>query len=230
MKRKGRVLELKEARGAKPAGGKEGRSQRGFTLVELMIALAISVIIAGGMIGFMAMSFDMFSTSRAQQALNDSSRKALSTMVRQLKCTLGLNSTDLHEIGFYGDVTGEYPQANKNNVKEYIDDPGEHEQPAPLVEFFLKEGDDHIWQKTTKPDAPTEPEEVVIASNVDTVNFYYYSYGAVPDLDDLEESSIQPPTEAISKKASLVVIELKMTNGKMTRTYRQDVIFRALDI
>jgi len=191
-------------------------AMRGFTLAELLVALMVAVIIMIGMVGIISMSFDLFANARNQQSINDSSRKALATMIRQFKCALGLESTGEHDIGLYADVTNEYPDADKNT-------PGT----APLL-YFYQDGD-QVKERTTLPGAaPGVYTDTVIASNVEEINFYYYRYGVVPDLAHLSDNSLAP-LDAVSG-AALVVIELKLTVGSVHKTYTQDIAFRALEI
>ena len=234
----GRREVRKIAEGMRRRGGRRGArlsSQRGFTLVELLMVVIISLILVAGLIGLVNMSVNMFDTNRNLQAITDTGRMVMSSIVRQLQgaLMLGAGSPDCTrtKITFWADILGDYPnpESSDDALSPY------YYANAPKIAFYLS--GDNVVQDMTKPETGSPTVSTRIGSYVTALNFYYYPYASVPNWNaspngiesDTRQIDVTAPSPKINKNTGLVAIELVMKKGTVTRTFRQDVTIRTFN-
>jgi prepilin-type N-terminal cleavage/methylation domain-containing protein len=202
-------------------------NEKGFTLVELLIVMIVSLIMLAGMVGLLEMSFNAFSTGKRVQALADASRRVLPAMDRQMKGLLHINNAECvtnykvaagvwKGISFYSDINNDNPTAN---VENYDGTTG-----AEKVEFYQES--DKLMQKTTYPDPAKQPTITSLCSYVDSVRFYYFPVGVAP-------GNGSPPSgyytgDTPNENAGSVKAVITLTKEGMTKTYEQNTFFRIL--
>jgi len=198
---------------------------RGFTIVELLIVMIISLIILAGMAGVIDMAYGFFRSHNNVQAVNDSSRRVLASMARQLRCTLHFVDasnreddepyTDDKRLVFYADISG----TTGSTIDNWED--------AEKVEFYLNEETDEMMQRTTSPGGSTQ--ESVLGSYVDDVTFMYFDPGVRPAWDeDLKQYTNAYVGGEQNKSVGMVKIFLKMKKDKVGRSFEHDVFLRVL--
>jgi prepilin-type N-terminal cleavage/methylation domain-containing protein len=198
------------------------KQQRGFTLVELLIASMISVFLMAGMAGLVEMAMNQINTSRDVTVISDAARRALTSMDRQIKQGLRFDDTlcDTTQVTFWGDVDSDnadsdidlYPNAEKvrffmegNNLRETIKqpdiDPGGHQG---------------------------ESNTVTLCGNVDNLTFLYFTKGKVPIWNQLTQTYDNGIAGSYNDSAGMIKVVVNFRRGTRTRRYEQDIFLRIL--
>ena len=197
------------------------KREQGFTLVELMIVMIVSLIMMAGMIGLLYMGFDTFKQHRDLNALTDSSRRVLQMMSRELRSNLQFVNENCSgiQVEFYADIDADNPDASV--------EPGDYED-AEKITLTQPAGSTTITQTTYDPDIPST-DTVVISDNVAAggLSFAYYESGVNPAETGVE--TLDPSRDNINKEAGLVRVSIVLERGKIKRTFYQDVFLRAIN-
>lgn len=213
--------------------GDEGR--RGFTIVELLLALIISTIIMAGMVGLVASVFNVFRASNDLQALNDSSRRALSNMSRQLRDALHFgnvppNNCTESTLTFWADIDNDQKSLPGSSSTTWAD----------IYNYWLTEkvqfSKDAGFPKavatvTQPPDDPnpTDPNPVTatLGSYVTSLKFYYFQANEVPTGSySTNPTGFDPTKSTVNDNASMIRIVMSLQKGKVHHSYYQDVFLR----
>ena len=203
-------------------GPKSFYGEQGFTLVELITVMAISLIILAGIVVLLSGTFDIFKSNRNLLAITDSSRRAVATMTRQLRGALhfvsGTDNCDETHLTFYADVTAE-PQYSFANVQQ----PGNYLN-APKIKWEYDQAKGEITQQTVEPrtEPGYEPTPVKLASGVTDLKFEYYGAGSSEPLN-------LPSYYGINREAVKIRISISVQKGNARRTFHQDVFLRVQD-
>jgi len=196
----------------------EGSGNDGFTLVELSIVMVISLVILAGVVVLLSGTFDILKSSRSLLAITDSSRRALSTMSRQLRGALhfvnGPGRSDADALTFYADITGE----TKYYSADVITSP--NWENGPLVKWWRDPSTNVIRQATTEPGQGGTTTTADLASNVKELKFEYYTSGS----DTVPIGS--PGGYDINKNATRIRIKVTVQKDSISRTLSQDVFLR----
>lgn len=96
---------------------KNKEKERGLTLVELLVALAISVIIISSIVFLLRYSQDAFYGTETQSDIQQNARVGLDLMVRELRMAKGFVNILNSMVTFRADIQG------TNDTVEYIYDP-----------------------------------------------------------------------------------------------------------
>ena len=206
-------------------GSDEG--QQAFTIVELLLVMIISLIIMAGMVALISSVFTVFRTSRDLQALNDSSRRALDIMSRQLRTALHFNSSicDVDNVTFWGDIDGDQDLPGSTaptptDVNNYT--------PAEMVQ--LRQRGSTVVADVTQPGKipPTPDPPITVGSFVGNLNFYYFAKDVVPGGTDPTDpdGNFNPSVDKVNDKAAMIRIVLRLRKGKVHHSYYGDVFLR----
>jgi len=203
-------------------GSDEG--QQAFTIVELLLVMIISLIIMAGMVALISSVFTVFRTSRDLQALNDSSRRALDIMSRQLRTALHFDSSicSVDTVTFWGDIDGDQDLPGSTaptptDVNNYT--------PAETVQ--LLQWGSTVRANVTQPGEPT-PDPITVGSFVGNLNFYYFAKDVVPGGTDPTDpdGNFNPSVDKVNDKAAMIRIVLRLRKGKVHHSYYGDVFLR----
>lgn len=203
----------------------DGKAEAGFTIVELLTVLTISVIIMAGMAGLIEMATNAFNQSRSLEAVTDSARRTLGSISREVKDALHIlddstdptnaypDHTDSTHLTFWGDIDNDNPTADVDNwlLAERV-----------TFKMFTGGGHHDLIQVTVHPAAdPTQPgqtETITLASNVNSVTFQYYAPGDVTT----------PIIAAYNTGCGMVKVTLQYKRKNISRTFEQNIFLRIL--
>jgi len=189
----------------------EGSLNDGFTLVEVIIVTTISLIILVGLVVLLTGTIDISKSNRSLLAITDSSRRALSTMSRELGGALllvnsGSDICDIHNLTFHADVRGDTPGADVTSSSDQL--------LAPKVQWTWDQTAHTIKQTITPPGTA-----VTLASDVVGLEFRYYGTGSEELRSDADYNAM----------ATRIVIIITVQKGGSSRKLSQDVFLRVMD-
>jgi len=197
------------------------KSWEAFTIVELTIVIILSVIMMAGMVALVSQSFTLFDRSKDLQALNDSSRRTLGSISRQLKGALRIDDSHTSQamLGFYADIDYDNPTATSEPA---------HYQEAERVIFYRDANTNTVKQHTNEPGSPlTEPDagtDPTLGNYCTALDFYYFAPGDVPAGNPPFTNDITGTNESIGS----VVVVMSLGKGRVTRQYQQQIFLRVL--
>ena len=190
--------------------------QRGFTLIELIIALIITLVIMAGIVVLLSGTFDIFESNRDLLAITDSSRRAIAAMARQLRGALqlvnGTGNSDENTLTFYANVKG--PDLSFADVEA-----SGNWLLAPKVKWTFDPAKSEIIQTTTDPGEGVTPVTSKLASHVTDLEFKYYREGTRTEVTPA-------PDFNLNKETGIIRIIVKVQRGNASRTFHQDVFLR----
>lgn len=210
--RQGEIMTLNPAQKIRQSKDDE----RGFTMVELLIVMIVSLIIMSGMVLLVDAGYRSFKSSSNLQAITEASRNTMQSMTRQLRSALwfeNANCTDT-TIEFYADIDADNPTAGVADAYEN----------AEKVSWRLSDG--YVKQTILEPGVAT-PVESNLGSYVTNLAFTYYKVGDRPGGEGV--TPLIPGTDNINAKVGSVRMGLTFTKNGLTRTFNQDVYFRLPD-
>ena len=172
----------------KTTGSKIAGCSRGFTLVELMIAVVIAIVV---MAGAYNVYINMHKTWLAEDIKSDmqqTARVAMDNMVREMMM-----------MGFTESATKiEYADASDLIFYEYIQDP---DDPSDLdeyrIRYYLSSSD--LVRESKATDPPTSPVVTkIIASNAVSLTYTYYNEGGA-SMATLPKAQHDPPFAGVAE-------------------------------
>lgn len=208
------------------------KAEEGFTLVELLIVIMISVILLAGMVALVSSVFGVFESSKDLQALNDSSRRALSSISRQLKTALHFDNTicnpeladgGARTVKFWADVDNDQAAVTINDYKlaEEV-----------VLERTVDQGVGKVTMTVTNPAADPTPGVVTagtLGSYVSDLRFYFFGQGVMPEgSDPTNPTGCLQHNDDINADASMVRVVITLDKGDVSRTYYRDVFLRVV--
>lgn len=196
------------------------RAEKGFTMVELLIVMVVSVILIAGMIGLIEMAMGQLTRSRALASVTDSARRALASMDRQVKQALQFDDANCSStvIAFWGDIDADDPDADV-----------EHYQNAEYVRFYLG-GGNKLTEEITQPAADGGATSFnTLCSYVTNVTFYYFAQGVTPIYNAGTGTYTNGMTGNYNASCGMVKAVVTFQRSKITRKFEQDMFLRILD-
>lgn len=201
--------------------GLAGKSEPGFTIVELVLVMVISLIMLAGMIALVSGAFTVFNTSKDLAAVSDSARRTLSAMTRALRPALNMVNAGCTEdkITFYADIDND--QGSTADIETY--------NLAELVELsrYGAEAKINVTEPGQTPIA-TGASTPKIGSYVTRLQFYYFQNGRTPGGTDPFNPTLTYIGSDINGEVGMVRIVLTLNKGNTTRKFYQDVFLRVI--
>jgi len=226
----------------------------GFTILELMIVMVVSLIMLAGMVALLEAGFKTFSSGSNLQSVTDASRRVLPAIDREIKSILRINDQECIDnykvaspdgvwngvwngMSFYSNVgnnslgattatTGTFAYTNAEKVELYLDN------------------NHNLMQKTTypaalTPPAPVNPATATLCSYVTDFKVYYFQPGVVSGSETPPSGTAPetPPSNwykgtALNSGAGSVKVVITIQKGTgtkaITRTYEQTTFLRVL--
>jgi len=198
--------------------------EEGFTMVELLIVMIMSLILIAGMVGLVEMAMKQFNNSREVEAITDASRRAMASMTRQVAPTLHLDDglcSSTH-LSFYADIDSDNTGSSVNDYTK-----------AEKVEFYLSGR--NLVQKTTYESTSTDPEPqtppgtitfINLCSDVTNVTFHYFAKGVQPVYSGGVYTN--ETTNNYNSAVGMVKVSVTFNQGRVVRQFEQDIFLRIL--
>lgn len=188
--------------------------EQGFTMVELLIVLIVSLIIMSGMVLLVDAGYRSFKKSSDLQVVTEASRNTIQSMTRQIRGALWFENANCtaNKIEFYADIDADNDTAGVADAY----------QNAEKVTWTLTNGS--ILQTTVEP-AGGGTSSSNLGNNVTALSFNYYRIGEKPGV----ATPLTPGTDNINSKVGSVRMSMQFTKSGLTRTFNQDVYFRLPD-
>jgi len=153
---------------------RSNRSDGGFTLVELMIALSVGLILIGAMYGVCAMQSRSFAVQEQVAEMQQNARAAMDIMTREIRMAghdplktagAGIVTAGAHSIVFTRDITSTY---GADAADGDTADPDEYM----TYQLYTTSGIQKLGRKSQQT-AAIQP----IAEHVQSLGFAYYDAG-----------------------------------------------------
>jgi type IV pilus assembly protein PilW len=216
-----------------------GRSTKGFTLIELMIAMAISGIVMAGIYAAYEMQVRSQITNQALVDMQQEMRAAMLIMERDLRMAgydptenAGAEITEIraNSVTFTMDIAGGNTDGIDNNNVGGVDDPDEVNFP----DGDLDDGNEMI-QYVHEIDAEGTPylgrsmgggAVSPVAYNIDALNFVYLDQDGNPTADRTQIRAVAVTMVGRSGK-DVPVLFFKQEDNTVYRNQQGDVILAA---
>jgi competence protein ComGC len=206
---------------------KKLRGEKGFTIVELLMVSIVGSVLLAGMVGLLASIFGVFDSSKDVQTLNDSSRRALASVSNLLKPALHFDktATDANQVTFWADIDN-----------DQIPVPASTSTWADILRYKLTEkvriykDGTRLMMVVTQPASEGGTVSTArLGSYLTDLKFFYFQSGVLPGgTDPYNPTGGIPDGGDISGQVSMIRIVLKMSKGKIHRSYYQDVFLRII--
>lgn len=221
-------IKRRQARGSRGAGvklisgalKKIRNGEKGFTMVELLIVMVVSVILIAGMVGLIEMAMGQLTRSRALTTVTDSARRALTSMDRQIKQALQFDDAQCSSsvISFWADVDADDPDADV-----------EHYANAEKVRFYLGAGNKLI-NEITQPAADGGAVAYnTLCSYVTAAGFYYFAQGVAPVYNVGSGTYTNGIAANYNESTGMVKAVITFQRARINRKFEQDIFLRILD-
>lgn len=192
-------------------------SEQGFTLVELLMVMIVSLVIMAGMVGLIEMAYNQFNRAGALEAVTDASRRALSSIGRQLKSALRFDDAncDSTHLAFWADIDSNNDDAD---VDLYTN--------AEYVRFY--QSGTSITQQTTEPASEGgATATIALCQDVQSVSFSYFAKGVKPIYS--APSYTNETTSNYNSAVGMIKARITFKKGKVSRSFEQDTFLRILN-
>ncbi|MFT7617897.1 MAG: type II secretory pathway pseudopilin PulG [Planctomycetota bacterium] len=141
------------------------RKQRGITLVELSIAMSLSVFLAGAVVTVQTTATDRFESSLIEHRVNAVSRDAVTTMRQELRSCLFSSIQAVNYVGNEGETVFRFQQAVSFDTANGTTNWGAGDTPGGFIEYAIV-GTNLIRRIVAAPGG--EPiEESIMIDNID---------------------------------------------------------------
>jgi prepilin-type N-terminal cleavage/methylation domain-containing protein len=205
---------------------KFSRGEKGFTMVELLIVMIVSLILIAGMVGLIEMGMNQLTRSRALENVTDSSRRALSSVDRQIKQALQFDDANCSDtmISFWGDVDSDNTNADvtTGTTNNYHN--------AEYVQFYKHATNNTLIEKITQPASEGGATSFnTVCSNVTSAKFYYFAQGTTPVYNAGTGLYTNGITTQYNASAGMIKVVLGFRYAKVSRTFEQDIFLRILN-
>jgi prepilin-type N-terminal cleavage/methylation domain-containing protein len=197
------------------------RGEEGFTMVELLIVMIVSLILIAGMVGLVQMGMNQLTKSRALGTITDASRRALLTLDRQIKQALQFDDANCSDtqVAFWGDVDSDNSNADVVNFAnaEYV--------------VFRKNGST-LQEVITQPTGDGGATSYnTLCSYVTSLKFYYFATGVTPVYNPGTGTYTNgiPNGGTFNKSAGMIKVVMGFRRASVSRTFEQDIFLRILN-
>jgi len=180
-------------------------SKTGFTLIEMLMALAISSIVMGAIYSVFTITNKNFTTQNVAAGVQQSLRSAIGLMSRDIRLA-GLDPIGTHNFGI------EYASPAKIRITQDSIDSGTgvfngvvDEANFEQVTYDLQ--DDQIMQTLYETVTTSTPDAAALIRNITTLNFAYFDAAN----NDLIDYALTPPRVPDDKLADIRSVEITIT-------------------
>jgi prepilin-type N-terminal cleavage/methylation domain-containing protein len=205
------------------------KSSRGFTLIEMVLALATSSIVLAAMYSVFTISNKNFTTQNAAANVQQNLRSAIGLMARDIRVA-GLDPTDSDNFGIaYASATKirftmDSIDSGSGNFNGIVDEANFEE-----ITYDFQGG--QVVQTLYETVTTSSPNTAALISNITNLNFAYFDAAST----DLIDSSLSPPRVPDDKLADIRTVEILVTHqepagreGMVSRTLTRRVECRNL--
>lgn len=195
------------------------RGEGAFTIVELTMVMIISTIMLSGLVTLVWGAMQSFNSSKDLQAVNDSSRRVLATMNRQIRTALHIDDSNTTNItfAFWADVDDD--QGNTADIDTYTN--------AEWVGFYYDGATHKAMVQVTEP-AGGGTTTGTLGSYVTSIDYYYFPAGVIPTGDPYAPTNGYVGTN-FNEDIGMVRVVIRLQKNRVRRTFYQDVFLRVLN-
>jgi prepilin-type N-terminal cleavage/methylation domain-containing protein len=176
-------------------------SFRGFTLVEMVLALAISTIVLAAVYSVFTIANKNFTTQNAAANVQQNLRSAIRLMARDIRHA-GLDPSDSDNFGItYASQSKIRFTMDRDTYNGIVDEANLEE-----ITYNFQNDQDQVVQ-TLYEGKPSENTAALI-NNITSLNFSYFD----ADNADLIDSGLSPPQVPSDKLADIRTVEITVTH------------------
>ena len=182
-------------------------NSRGFTLVEMVMALAISTVVLAAIYSVFIIANKNFTTQNAAANVQQNLRSAIGLMARDIR-SAGLDPAGSDNFGISYASTSKIrftmdSDSGGGNFNGIIDEANFEE-----ITYDLQGGQvmQTLYETVTTP--PAVPDAAALISNIESLSFDYYD-----DLNNnLMDTGLSPPRVPDDKLADIRTVEIEVTH------------------
>ena len=183
-------------------------NQRGFTLVEMVMVLAISTIVLAAMYSMFTIANKNFTTQNAAANVQQNLRSAIGLMARDIRhAGLDPSGSDNFGIAYAAQTkirfTVDSIDSGSGDFNGIVDEANFEEI---TYEFQGSQVTQTLDETVTTP--PTTPDSAALISNITNLNFSYFD----ADNADLIDSGLSPPQVPSDKLADIRTVVISITH------------------
>jgi prepilin-type N-terminal cleavage/methylation domain-containing protein len=167
---------------------------KGFTLVEMVLALAISTIVLAAIYSVFIIANENFTTQNVAANVQQNLRSAIGLMARDIR-SAGLDPSGSDNFGI--------AYASQSNFNGIVDEANFEEVTYDLQGSQVMQT---LYETVATP--PAVPDAAALISNITNLSFDYYD-----DQDNnLIDTSLSPPRVPDDKLADIRTVEIEVTH------------------
>lgn len=183
-------------------------SPGGFTLVEMVMALAISSIVLAAVYSVFTIANKNFTTQNVAASVQQNLRSAIGLMARDIRLA-GLDPTDSDNFGiaFASQTTIRF---TLDSIDSSIDDFNGIVDEANFEEitYDFQNSQDQVVQTLYETVTSSSPNTAVLIRNIEDLKFAYYD----AENTNLIDASLSPPRVPVNKLADIRTVEISVTH------------------
>jgi prepilin-type N-terminal cleavage/methylation domain-containing protein len=193
-------------------------NHRGFTLVEMMLVLAISTIVLAAMYSVFTIANKNFTTQNVAANVQQNLRSAIGLMARDIRLA-GLDPADSDNFGI--------AYAAQTKIRFTMDSDGGGDfngivDEANFEEITYEFQGSQVMQTLYETVTTSSPNTAALISNITNLNFAYFDAAST----NLIDSSLSPPRVPDDKLADIRTVEILVTHEEPAG--RDEMVSRTL--
>ncbi len=210
---------------------KRKNNQKGFTIIELLIAMTITLVLMSIVAVLMARAFGVRSRESSRTDALTSAQAALNVMSREIaNAGFGLSADTFNTIHFNGIILNDSTSTKLRVRSNYINtsDNGGHATTTEDIGEDVTYYFDSDAQSIVRHDPAQNPSTTYLVNRISNVSFSYYNYIGSSSTPTVTTT----PSENTSRVKITVTVQLEAVQGQptgQTVTLNSEVTLRNSD-